>query len=84
MDRLMAGRTAVIIAHRLSTVRAMDRILVFERGRIIEEGDHETLLRRPQGHYRQLFDRQSGALLTPEVNDAKFDDARFEDPEFVE
>ena len=61
MDRLMAGRTAIVIAHRLSTVRALDRILVFERGRIVEEGGHEALLRRPDGHYRRLFDHQSGA-----------------------
>ncbi len=62
IDRLMAGRTSIIIAHRLSTVRSLDRILVFDRGRIVEEGDHETLVRKPQGHYRQLFDRQSGLI----------------------
>jgi ATP-binding cassette, subfamily B, bacterial len=62
MDRLMNGRTSIVIAHRLSTVRAMDRILVFEHGRIVEEGDHETLLRRPQGHYKRLFERQSGRM----------------------
>jgi ATP-binding cassette subfamily B protein len=61
----MAGRTAIIIAHRLSTVRTMDRILVFDRGRIIEEGSHESLLRRPQGLYRRLFERQSGAIAVP-------------------
>jgi ATP-binding cassette subfamily B protein len=62
MQRLMAGRTSIVIAHRLSTVRAMDRILVFEHGRVVEEGSHESLLRRPHGHYRRLFDRQSGAI----------------------
>ncbi|MEJ1965338.1 MAG: ABC transporter ATP-binding protein [Gammaproteobacteria bacterium] len=62
MSRLMAGRTSIVIAHRLSTVRAMDRILVFERGRVVEEGSHEALLHRPHGHYRRLFERQSGAL----------------------
>jgi ATP-binding cassette subfamily B protein len=62
MDRLMAGRTSIVIAHRLSTVRAMDRILVFEHGRIVEEGNHEALLRRPHGHYRRLFERQSGDI----------------------
>jgi len=60
MDRLMSGRTSIVIAHRLSTVRAMDRILVFEHGRIVEEGSHEALLRRPHGHYKRLFERQSG------------------------
>ncbi|PTD16875.1 ABC transporter ATP-binding protein [Sphingomonas fennica] len=62
MARLMAGRTAIVIAHRLSTVRSLDRILVFEGGRIVEDGDHETLLSRPDGRYRRLFDRQSGAI----------------------
>lgn len=63
MDRLMSERTSIVIAHRLSTVRAMDRILVFEQGRIVEEGDHEALLRRPHGHYRRLFERQSGGIV---------------------
>ncbi len=63
MERLMQGRTAIVIAHRLSTVRAMDRILVFEHGRIVEDGRHETLLATAGGRYRQLFERQSGAML---------------------
>ena len=63
MDRLMSGRTSIVIAHRLSTVRAMDRILVFEHGRIVEEGSHEVLLRRSHGHYRRLFERQSGGIV---------------------
>lgn len=63
MDRLMSGRTSIVIAHRLSTVRAMDRILVFDRGRIVEEGSHEILVRRPHGHYRRLFERQSGGIV---------------------
>jgi ATP-binding cassette subfamily B protein len=66
MDRLMAGRTSIIIAHRLSTVRAVDRILVFEHGRIVEDGNHEALLRRPDGRYRRLFERQSGAFVATE------------------
>jgi ATP-binding cassette subfamily B protein len=58
---LMAGRTSIVIAHRLSTVRAMDRILVFEQGRIVEEGAHEALLTR-DGVYRRLFERQAGVF----------------------
>lgn len=54
----MQGRTTIVIAHRLSTVRAMDRILVFDRGRVVEEGDHATLLAKPAGAYKALFDRQ--------------------------
>ncbi len=62
IERLLAGRTSIIIAHRLSTVRTLDRILVFDNGRIIEEGTHEGLLRQAHGQYRRLFDRQSGSL----------------------
>jgi ATP-binding cassette subfamily B protein len=63
MDRLMSGRTSIVIAHRLSTVRAMNRILVFEHGRVVEEGSHEALLCRPHGRYRRLFERQSGGIV---------------------
>lgn len=59
MERLMKGRTSIVIAHRLSTVRSMDRILVFDRGRIVEQGTHETLAARPGGIYRSLFERQA-------------------------
>jgi ATP-binding cassette, subfamily B, bacterial len=64
MSRLMSGRTSIVIAHRLSTVRAMHRILVFERGCIVEEGSHEALLCRPHGHYRRLFERQADSILS--------------------
>jgi ATP-binding cassette subfamily B protein len=63
MDRLMKGRTAIVIAHRLSTVRTLDRILVFDQGRVVEDGDHETLLTNADGQYRRLFDRQSGNIV---------------------
>ena len=59
MERLMVGRTTLIIAHRLSTVRALDRLLVFDRGRIVEEGRHEALVRLDGGIYRRLFERQA-------------------------
>jgi ATP-binding cassette subfamily B protein len=62
-ERLIEGRTAIVIAHRLSTVRALKRILVFDRGRIIEEGDHKALIKRPEGVYRRLFDRQVLGLV---------------------
>jgi ATP-binding cassette subfamily B protein len=65
IGRLMKGRTAIIIAHRLSTVRALDRILVFDKGQIIEDGAHESLLAREDGMYRRLFDRQAGAIADP-------------------
>ncbi|KQS51299.1 ABC transporter ATP-binding protein [Sphingomonas sp. Leaf198] len=66
MERLMVGRTAIVIAHRLSTVRALDRILVFAAGRIVEDGSHDDLLVVDDGHYRRLFERQTGAA-TPEI-----------------
>src|SRR5881628_2641026 len=62
MVRLMVGRTTIVIAHRLSTVRMMDRILVFDRGRVAEEGDHNTLIRREGGIYRRLFERQAADI----------------------
>nr|WP_244665243.1 ABC transporter ATP-binding protein [Afifella marina] len=59
MEHLMVGRTTLVIAHRLSTVRALDRILVFDRGQIVEEGDHAALIGREGGIYRRLFERQA-------------------------
>ncbi|MCR4266669.1 ABC transporter ATP-binding protein [Nitratireductor sp. ZSWI3] len=59
MERLMVGRTTLVIAHRLSTVRALDRLLVFDKGRIVEEGDHAALIRLEGGIYRKLFERQA-------------------------
>ena len=59
MERLMVGRTTLVIAHRLSTVRALDRLLVFDNGKIAEEGDHEALIRLNGGIYRRLFERQA-------------------------
>ena len=58
MDSLMAGRTVFVIAHRLSTVRNAQAILVLEQGEIIERGDHEDLLRQ-KGRYYQLYTGQS-------------------------
>lgn len=62
MERLMAGRTALVIAHRLSTVRSLDRILVFDHGRVVEDGPHAELLAQEGGTYRRLFDHQSGLV----------------------
>jgi ABC-type transport system involved in cytochrome bd biosynthesis fused ATPase/permease subunit len=54
LEMVMRGRTSIVIAHRLSTVRHADRIIVIRDGRIIEEGDHEGLLAQ-SGHYAELY-----------------------------
>lgn len=60
LETLLAGRTSITIAHRLSTVRRADRILVLHKGRVAEEGTHEALLARPEGIYRTLWILQHG------------------------
>jgi ATP-binding cassette subfamily B protein len=62
LDDVMASKTVVVIAHRLSTVAHLDRILVFSRGVIVEDGSHAELVAR-RGAYRELWSRQSGGLL---------------------
>ena len=62
LDNLMKGRTVVVVAHRLSTISHMDRILVFDQGKIIEDGSHQQLLQR-DGHYAHLWNMQAGGFL---------------------
>jgi len=59
LDRLMEGRTTIVIAHRLSTVRAVDEVLVMRDGRLVEAGDHDELLSR-RGLYHELWIAQAG------------------------
>ncbi|QDF99622.1 multidrug ABC transporter ATP-binding protein [Azoarcus sp. DD4] len=66
--RLMEGKTVVAIAHRLSTIAAMDRLIVLDRGRIVEEGDHRSLLARG-GLYARLWAHQSGGFLGEETDE---------------
>jgi len=60
--KLMEGKTAVVIAHRLSTVQRMDRIVVLDEGRIVEQGSHKELL-AVKGTYAKLWAHQSGGFL---------------------
>jgi subfamily B ATP-binding cassette protein HlyB/CyaB len=59
MKRIAAGRTVFVIAHRLSTVRQADRIITIERGRIVEDGNHDDLI-RSNGRYAKLHYLQAG------------------------
>ncbi len=68
LDGLMDGRTVIAIAHRLSTIARMDRLVILDRGRIVESGTHAQLLAH-NGIYAQLWRRQSGGF-TPELLDA--------------
>jgi ATP-binding cassette subfamily B protein len=67
LDALMQNRTTIVIAHRLSTLSKMDRILVFDRGKIVEEGSHSQLISR-QGHYFHLWQMQAGGFLPDAPN----------------
>jgi ATP-binding cassette subfamily B protein len=62
LSRVMEGKTVLAIAHRLSTLTEMDRIMVMDKGRIVEIGDHETLLAK-RGLYARYWDRQSGGFI---------------------
>jgi ATP-binding cassette subfamily B protein len=76
LDRVMADKTVIVVAHRLSTISHLDRILVFDEGRIIEDGTHRQLLAR-HGAYFRLWSRQSDGFL-PEGETGTTPTARLE------
>ena len=80
--RLMEGKTVVAIAHRLSTIAAMDRLIVLDKGRIVEEGDHRSLLAQG-GLYARLWAHQSGGFLGEEADDDEAPPAPRPQPEPV-
>ena len=57
-DTITKGRTSIVIAHRLATIKKADKIIVMNKGLIVEEGSHKELLQKPQGYYKNLFDKQ--------------------------
>lgn len=65
LEHLMSNRTTIVIAHRLATLSKMDRILVFDQGKIVEEGSHKELIEK-RGHYANMWQMQAGGFL-PDV-----------------
>lgn len=63
LANLSKGRTSVTIAHRLATIKAVDRILVFENGKIVEQGTHANLIANPHSRYKTLYDMQALDLI---------------------
>lgn len=66
LERLMQGRTTIVVAHRLSTLAKMDRILVFDKGKVIEEGSHTELM-ASGGHYAHMWNMQAGGFLPDDL-----------------
>ena len=57
-DTITKGRTSIVIAHRLATIKKADKIIVMDKGVIVEEGAHKELLQKPGGYYKNLYDKQ--------------------------
>ncbi len=82
LDKAMRGKTVIVVAHRLSTIAHLDRILVFDAGRIVEDGSHAELL-ASRGAYWRLWSRQAGGFLpqnSPSPEAAQADGADLPEP----
>ncbi len=66
LNTLMEGKTVIAVAHRLSTIAAMDRLVVMDKGKVVEEGTHAQLVKKKNGIYAKLWARQSGGFLIRE------------------
>lgn len=78
LDDLMSEKTVIAVAHRLSTIKKMDRILSIEGGKIVEEGSHEELKDRPNGRYARLWNLQAGGFIKEEGEDEEEGDKNYE------
>nr|KYP41344.1 ABC transporter B family member 15 [Cajanus cajan] len=73
LERVMVGRTSVVVAHRLSTIKNCDRIVVLDKGRVVEEGTHLSLLvKGPSGVYYSLVSLQRSETTTASITDTKY------------
>ncbi len=70
LTKLMQGKTVIAIAHRLSTVMKMDRIIVIEQGKVVTTGTHEELVKHEGGLYKKLWEIQAGGFLTNDIEEA--------------
>jgi len=57
-ERITKGRTSIVIAHRLATIKQADKIIVMDQGEIVETGSHQELLKKEDGYYRKLYEVQ--------------------------
>ena len=63
-ETITKDRTSIVIAHRLATIKQADKIIVMDKGFIVEEGTHQELLVKENGYYKNLYDKQFSAELT--------------------
>jgi len=75
LKNLMAGKTTIVIAHRLSTIQKMDRIIVVDEGKIIEQGKHDELLKKPKSLYKKLWRLQVGGFFPAEADQPGVEEA---------